>query len=96
MLNAYFNLYTDKTGKNRPKVENFKKFLRQFYKNGLNKEYSMARMPWLMTQGNPTVTKGFSNRYRIPNIPQYRIAIWSRGTVRCQIHERLEKAYTSD
>lgn len=58
MLNAYFNLYTDKTGKNRPKVVNFKKFLKALYKNGLNKEYSMTRMSWLMTQGNPTVTKG--------------------------------------
>tara|TARA_B100001250_G_scaffold413976_2_gene450048 strand:+ start:126 stop:1256 length:1131 start_codon:yes stop_codon:yes gene_type:complete len=58
MINAYFNLYTDKTGKNRPKIENFKKFLRNVYKNGLQQYYSMARMPWLMTQGNPTVTKG--------------------------------------
>lgn len=58
MINAYFNLYTDKTGKDRPKIENFKRFLRHFYKNGLQPHYSMARMPWLMTQGNPIVTKG--------------------------------------
>ena len=58
MINAYFNLYTDKTGKNRPKIENYKRFLRSFYKNGLKEHYSMTRMPWLMTQGNPTVTKG--------------------------------------
>lgn len=58
MINAYFNLYTDKTGTNRPKIANFKAFLKATYKNGLNEHYSMTRMPWLMTQGNPTVTKG--------------------------------------
>ena len=58
MLNAYFNLYTDKTGKNRPKLVNFKKVLKNMYKNGLSDQLSMTRMPWLRTQGAPIVTKG--------------------------------------
>jgi hypothetical protein len=58
MLNANFNMYTDKVKKNRPKVVRFKSFLRMMYDRGLNTSYEMTRMPWLKAQGAPMVVKG--------------------------------------
>jgi hypothetical protein len=58
MINGYFNLFTSKTNKERPKVLNFVRFLKLMQKNGLNVYYKSAPTPWLEAQGAPTVVKG--------------------------------------
>ena len=103
MINAYFNLYTDKIGKNRPKLLNFKKFLKALFKKGLNKEYSMTRMSWLMTQGNPTVTKGVfkplptSNYATVTISPFGRVEILGVKSVSMlrEIYKMIIKLYNS-
>ena len=59
MLNAYFNIFTDKTGKDRPRITNFVRFLRDFYNTlpELKDKYNQGTTPWLKIQGGPTVMK---------------------------------------
>jgi hypothetical protein len=59
MLNAYFNAFTDKTGKDRPRIVNFVRFLRDFYNSSpeLQAVYNKGTTPWLGVQGGPTVMK---------------------------------------
>ena len=59
MLNAMFNVFTDKTGKDRPRITNFVRFLRDFYNTlpELKDTYHKGTTPWLRIQGGPTVMK---------------------------------------
>jgi hypothetical protein len=59
MINGYFNVLTDKTGKNRPRVSNFVKMLRDLYNGSetLKEKYNKPSMPWMDVQGGPSVMK---------------------------------------
>lgn len=59
MINGMFNLYTDKTGKQRPKMERFVQSVRDIYKMSPMREYyQKPAMPWLRVQpGVPSVMK---------------------------------------
>ena len=59
MINGMFNLYTDKTGKQRPKMDRFVQTVRDIYKASPMKQYyQKPDMPWLRVQpGVPSVMK---------------------------------------
>lgn len=59
MINGMFNIYTDKTGKQRPKMERFVQSVRDIHKASPMREYyQKPAMPWLRVQpGVPSVMK---------------------------------------
>jgi hypothetical protein len=72
MINGMFNIYTDKSGKQRPKMDRFVHAVKSIYKASPMKEhYQKPDMPWMRVQpGVPSVMKAV---YR--PIPEQRDAL---------------------
>lgn len=78
LINASFNMYTDKIKSNRPKLMNFSAFLKEFHQN-LNGQYGLPTKPWIDHQGGPLVIK--STLKSISNLPTITVSPFGRVEV---------------
>jgi hypothetical protein len=101
MINAEFNLYSDKLKHERPKINDFIGFLQAIQAvPEFNALYDEAVSPWLNRQGGPCVVKStFRSKTSLPTItisPYGRVEILGAKTFRDMrtIHRMVVRAYS--
>ena len=68
MINGAFNMYTNKTAYERPKLSNFSTFLNEMHR-GIQTQYGQPSKPWLNHQGGALVIKSvFKSKENLPTI----------------------------
>ena len=100
MINAEFNMYTNKIKSERPKIINFVKFLQKIHMDEeFSENYRKAKSPWLNKQDGPCVVKStFKATGDLPTItmsPYGRVEILGAKSFRnmVKVHKLVSSAF---